>query len=375
MRSIVLFAMFCVVIGCGGGGTGQGSTASMSLLADFAPATRTVPGYASEIRIVITPPAGLQLPPGIVNPIVLNRSTTSSLLLGLPHSELPYNLQMAAYTDNQVVGTAARSVIVDRAIRKEVDVSANLQSAIAAIVVEGAGTVIPGQAAQLTAHAENAQGATLFSGDGFTWTTSNSSAVSVDADGMASGGDFGEATITAHLRDSSLQGQKLVTNRSLIKNGFFETVFRPTCSESLIGISAYPAAALHWEMRSGANATVTTQILPTSAPGRTGNMLRWTTTQGQSASVNGSALAQFFPNTSNIRFESDIFVVQGTVMLGPVLTSGPFCSQTTYTPNGQWRHIVIDCPDNTETIAFQNVGAVLSNLEILVDNVKAYSLN
>ena len=374
MKLIAYIAVFIFVCGCGGG-SGQGSSASLSLVADFAPATRTVPGYASEIRIVVTPPVGLQLPPDIVNPIVLNRSATIRSLLGLQQSELPYLFQMSAYTDGQIVGTASRSVTVERGLRKEVDVSANLQSTIAAVVVEGPGSITPGQSAQLTAHAENAQGATLFSGQGFSWTTSNSSAISVDVDGLASDGDFGEATITAHLRDSSLQGQRLITNRSLIKNGAFETVFRMSCTENMIGISTYPAAALHWEMRSGANATMSTQILPSTAPGGTGNMLRWITNQGQDGSVNGSSLAQFFPSETNVRFECDIFVVQGTAMLGPVLTSGPFFSQTTYAPNGQWRHIIIDCSGNTESIAFQNVGEVNSTLEVLIENVKTYPLN
>ncbi len=379
--------LFCSVIsllvltGCGGGGSGSSpiTEGSISIIGDFAPATRTVPGYATELRVVITPPLGVVLPPNIVNPIVLTRSSPQRSLSNLSVSSSPYQLTMTAYTGTSNVGAAVRSIVVQGARISEVDVSANLQSGVDSITVEGNSSVLQQGSTQLTAYARNAQSATLFSGDGFSWSSSNSSILSVDADGTLTGEGGGDAEITATLSGTSQSGSKSVTviptgqGAPLISNGDMEIAFRTISTETSPYPFSYPAAPVHWVMNTGApNRTATSEIMISQAPTGSGSMVRFYNNQGQDGTYNGSALAQYFPATSNVRFECDIKVLQGTVMLGPVGTSGPFYSQTTYTPNGSWRHILIDCPVSTETVAFQNVGPLDSVLEIYLDNVKVY---
>ena len=194
--------------GCGGGGGGGNATARLSITADFQSATRIVPGYADGLRVAVTPPTGVELPVDSPNLFLLTRTSTSFTLDGLAPSAQPYVLDMVALTDGEVVGTAQRSIIMTPGAVMEIDVSANLQSTVDSVTVEGVPTTTSGNSPLFTAVARNAQGSTLFSGAGFTWTSSKPGALSVDPDtGLATAIKSGTATISAALVGTSLSGQ------------------------------------------------------------------------------------------------------------------------------------------------------------------------
>lgn len=165
----------------------------------------------------------------------------------------------------------------------------------------------------------------------------------------------------------------------LVLNGDFERAFRNSISETVSHPYRTFGAALHWTMSTGAGndptpptATMSSTLLPSEVPGGGGNMLRFYSTQGLTSTYIGGSLSQVFPATTRVRFECDLKVVAGAVMAGPIQSTGPFYSQQVYTPNGQWRHLVVDCPVSTESVGFQNVGGLNAVLEILVDNVRVY---
>lgn len=201
--------------GCGGGGGtgggGGGTTGRLSVISDFQPATRTVPGYADSLIVTVTPPAGVTLPGGFPNPFVLNRTSTSRTLSNLTASAQSYVLDMEALTDGTVVGTAQRSIVITAGEFREVDVSANLLSEVESVTVEGLSSVTAGDNTQYTAYAKNDQGATLFSGAGFNFTSSNPLSLLLDPDtGTASALQFGSATVTATLKGTAESGEILV---------------------------------------------------------------------------------------------------------------------------------------------------------------------
>lgn len=212
---VLLIALPPLLGGCGGGGGGA-STGSLlgtlSVLSEFDDATRTVPGYADTLRVTVTPPAGETLPGSFPNPFLLTRADTSRQLDDLAPSTSLYVLDMEALTDGTVVGTVQRSVVVSAGEVREVVVSANLQSAVDSVTVEGATDVIVGNDTQFTAFAKDDQGATLFSGAGFAWTSSDPDVLTVDPDtGLATASKSGTATVTAVLSGTALSGQLVVT--------------------------------------------------------------------------------------------------------------------------------------------------------------------
>lgn len=211
---IAVMALALLQGGCGGGGgkaggtTGGGATGRLLVLADFADATRTVPGYADALRVTVTQPAGVALPGTFPNPFLLTRTGTLRLLDNLEPSAQPYVLDMEALTDGTVVGTVQRSIVISAGEVREVDVSANLQSTAFSITVQGVLSMIVGNSAQLTAFAKDGQGATLFSGAGFHWTSTNPSVLSVDqGSGLATAITSGEATVAAALIGTGLSSK------------------------------------------------------------------------------------------------------------------------------------------------------------------------
>ncbi|MCH8977734.1 MAG: PD40 domain-containing protein [Armatimonadetes bacterium] len=218
--SVAVIALALLQGGCGGGGgggagsggmTGGGAAGRLLVLADFEDPTRVVPGYADSLRVTVTSPPGVELPGNIPNPFVLDRLNRLRGLDGLEPSAQPYVLDMEALTDGTVVGTARRSIIMSAGEIREVEVSANLLSAIAEIVVEGASSLIWNDG-QYTAFAKDDQGATLFSGAGFSFTSSNPPVLSIDQEtGFATANTFGTATLTAVLLGTAQSGQLAVT--------------------------------------------------------------------------------------------------------------------------------------------------------------------
>ena len=222
---IAVMALAFLQGGCGGGGgggaggtTGGGATGRLLVLSHFADATRTVPGYADALRVTVTPPAGVALPGTFPNPILLTRTATLRLLDNLEPSAQPYVLDMEALTDGTVVGTVQRSIVLSAGELREVEVSANLQSTIDGISVEGVSLVMIGSSAQFTAFAKDDQGATLFSGLGFTWGSLDPGLLSIDeATGLATASTVGTATVTATISGTGVSGQSVVTIDSFLQ--------------------------------------------------------------------------------------------------------------------------------------------------------------
>ena len=203
-RLIALFAMFgalALIPGCGGGGTGVLTTGSILVISDYKAATRSAPGYADTLRVTVTPPAGVTLPGTFPNPFLLSRTSTSRTLVGLAPSAQPYVLDMEALTDGTVVGTVQRSMVVSAGDSLIIDVSADLDSEVDSVTVEGGVTLLPwNTSTQLTAFARDKFGAALFSGAGFTWASSDFGLLSVDPNtGLVTAVKLGTATITATL--------------------------------------------------------------------------------------------------------------------------------------------------------------------------------
>ncbi len=221
-----------VATGCGGGGGGA-SLGKLTLVADFADPTRVLPGYADSLRVTVTPPAGIVLPSGITNPFTLTRASASRVLNGLVPNASPYVLLMEALTDGAVVGIAQRSVFVTAGGSQEVDVSANLQSEVSAVVVEGATSVTIGNNAQYTAYAKDAGGQTLFSGAGFAWSSTDQLVLFVDPDtGLGIPRDPGTASVKATLKGTTVTGSLLV---DVSIDGDAGVTIEPTATVELAG--------------------------------------------------------------------------------------------------------------------------------------------
>ncbi len=203
MRFVGLLFAF-VLVGCGGGGGGS-SSGRLTVVADFADPTREVPGYADTLRVSVTPPAGVSLPANLQSPFLLTRASATRVLGNLTPSALPYLLDMEALTDGAVVGVAQRSVFVTAGSSQEIDVSANLQSEIASVEIEGPTHVTVEHNVQYTAFAKDAGGLTLFSGAGFAWTSTNPLVLIVDEDtGFAIPRGPGTVTVRATLKGTAL---------------------------------------------------------------------------------------------------------------------------------------------------------------------------
>jgi hypothetical protein len=213
-RALLLAPALVLLAGCGGGGGGASGSGlgAISVIADFQSPTRVVPGYADSLRVTVTPPPGLTLPAGMANPFILTRASATRSLAELPISAQPYQLAMEALTDNTVVATAQRSVVVTSGTVREVDVSANLQASATAVVVDGVSSLAAGQTSQFTAHVVDANNATLFSGAGFSFTSSSPAVLAVDQNtGAAQAALLGDATVTATLKGTVLVGTKNVS--------------------------------------------------------------------------------------------------------------------------------------------------------------------
>ncbi len=198
--------------GTGGGGGGGSNLAKLSVVAAFAPATRVVPGYADELHVTVTPPTGVSLPANAPSEFTLTRDASARDLVGLTPSAAPYTFNMEALTDGVVVGRVVRTIIVTPGMDEGIDVSAFLQSEVASVQVEGPASMTIGNNMQFAAHAKNADGQTLFSGAGFSWTSTDPLVLYVDVDtGFVVPRDIGVATIRATLTGTSKWGSLLVT--------------------------------------------------------------------------------------------------------------------------------------------------------------------
>ncbi len=219
LGAFLFVATSLLISSCGGGGGsgtggGSGGTSSpeVTISAIFSPATRTVPGYADTLRITITPPTNITLPVGLPNPFSLTRGNSSVVINGLKPSAAPYLFFMEALTDGTVVGTVQRSLFVTAGEDVEVDVSANLTSLVSSVAIDGAPTEALGTNYQLTAHARDADGNTLFSGAGFAWTSTDPLVLFVDPDtGFAITREQGVVTVQATLKGTTLKGSLQIT--------------------------------------------------------------------------------------------------------------------------------------------------------------------
>jgi len=220
-----------------------------------------VPGYADSLRVTVTPPSGVTLPGGFANPFILTRSSTSKSLKNLPPSADPYQFSMEALTSNTVVGTATRSIVVDAGKVREIDVSANLTPKITGIVVEGVASLNAGQSTQYTAHAVDQNNVTLFSGAGFTWTSSATGVLNVNQDsGSATASLLGNVTVSATLKGTVMTGTKNITVNS---NGAVSVSIFPTSAAVQTGGSKQFNATV-----SGAgNTAVVWTITPVASAG------------------------------------------------------------------------------------------------------------
>ncbi|HXH61323.1 MAG TPA: hypothetical protein VNI20_08180 [Fimbriimonadaceae bacterium] len=207
--------------GCAGGSGSSGADTSKSLGeiqidAVFAPATRIIPGYADTVEVAVTPPNGVDLPIGTPQTFNLTRTSASMLMQNLQPSSAPYRIVARAVTSGTVVGSTTRSAFVTANSHVVIDVSANLQTAVSDIVIEGPSTVSSTDTTvQFTAHARDANGLTLFSGSGFEWTSSAGQILYVDVDtGLAIPLKLGTSKITARLKGTTLTDSLDVTVES-----------------------------------------------------------------------------------------------------------------------------------------------------------------
>jgi hypothetical protein len=266
MRGCLLFlalVISTILCGCGGGGSSNAGPVfgRISVIADFQPATRSVPGYADSLRVTVTAPNGITLPGNFPNPFLLNRTTVSRELQNLVPSNQPYQFAMEALTGNTVVGTANRSVVVAAGTIREVDVSSNLNSEVAGVVVEGATALTAGEQTQFTAHAVDVNNATLFSGAGFSWITSSPSVLTVNPDtGSATAGLLGDVTVSATLRGTVYSSS---LNVNVASNGGVSVQISPPLANLLPGTQQQFTA----QVTGAANTGVAWTVTPLSGSG------------------------------------------------------------------------------------------------------------
>ncbi len=176
--------------------------AQILVIADFDRGSQTVPAYADSLRVTVTAPSGVALPNTFPNPFLLNRTNGQLHLADLEANEGAYLFDMAALTGDVVVGTAQRSVAIAADDFLQIDVSANLDSQVESVVVEGAGIVQLGEAAPFTAFAKDSEGATLFT-NGFEWSSSDTASLTVHPEiGLVTAISLGSAMVRARLRGS-----------------------------------------------------------------------------------------------------------------------------------------------------------------------------
>lgn len=215
---------FCIWMmhGCGGaGGSTVGSsvlTGQLTLVSNYQESSREVPSYADLLVVTIKSPEGIALPDGVPNLINLNRSNRSITLKGLTSSSTPYVFEMKALADGNVVGTATRSILVSAGSNNTIDVSANIESTVVAVAIEGSTTLRMGMSAPLTAYAMDAQGATLLSGSGFNWLAVDPNILSVDKKfGIVTANDYGTSYVEATLDGTTVSARwKIVIRKFLM---------------------------------------------------------------------------------------------------------------------------------------------------------------
>jgi hypothetical protein len=271
-----------LLAGCGGGGGGGVSLGRLTISAEFADPTRVVPGYADSLRVVVAPPDGVTLPNGFTNPVFLSRTTTSVVVNGLEPSAMPYLLEMQALTGGEIVGRATRSVVVGPDTDEEVDVSANLESEIASIEVEGPVQLSVGDQGQFTAFAKDSAGQTLFSGAGFAWVSQDPLVLSIDGlSGVATPLSAGPATVSATLIGTAHTDESDVT-----------------VSSGVAIVTVSPKATV---LRTGDQAQFTAEVA-----GVVNTDVDWSVDEpgGGSISVDGLYTAPFAPGTFTVRATS-----------------------------------------------------------------------
>ena len=163
-----------------------------------------MPGYADSLTIEITAPSGIDLPASFTNPSTLNRAVDQLLVKGLVPSATPYLLHMEAITDGVVVGDADRLVTIKPGSSQSIDVSANLDSKVDHIEIQGATALFTGSSTTLVATAFDEFNSVLFDGAGFTWSSSDTTLLSVDElSGQVSALVGGLVTVSAQLIGTS----------------------------------------------------------------------------------------------------------------------------------------------------------------------------
>lgn len=198
LRSYCMIATACwLIAGCGGGGGGV-VDGNLLVIANFQTATRSIPGYADTVRVTIVPPSGVVLPGTFPNPFFLTR-TSASRKMTVDPSLQPYTVSMVALTNGVVVGTASSSATVIGGQLRVVDVSTNIQSKIDSVSIGGQLSANFLGTTQLTAQAKDDQGQTLFTGPGFSWSSSDPSVASINGTGLIETWKEGSTTITATL--------------------------------------------------------------------------------------------------------------------------------------------------------------------------------
>ena len=210
MKGRWLLALAAICAGCGGGGGGGGAgSGGIKVTAAFDPYTRTVPGYADRLEVILTPPPGVVLPPGTSNLANLTRANPEFTFSGLVPSTLNYRLDMRAFTESAVVGTAIVVTPVAGGQTATVDVSNNLTTTISKIDVTGP-QFATNSWLQMSATAKNAFNQVLFTGAGFSWGATDPTVISVDATGRMTGLQRGYTNVVAWINNPLISGEKLV---------------------------------------------------------------------------------------------------------------------------------------------------------------------
>jgi hypothetical protein len=203
---------------------------------------------------------------------------------------------MEALTDGAVVGVAQRSVFVTAGSSQEIDVSANLQSEIDSVQIEGPTETRVGTNVQYTAFARDSGGQTLFSGAGFAWESSDALVMVVDADtGFAIPRSPGTVTLRTTLKGTVLQATLVV---DVVIGDEVGVTIDPPATVVLVGeqlqfvatVTGLPDTSVTWSVDEPGGGTVSADGLYT-APSTTGTYTVRATSQAEPSATATAAVS------------------------------------------------------------------------------------
>ncbi|MHB9026344.1 MAG: Ig-like domain-containing protein [Armatimonadota bacterium] len=217
-RIRIVLAVVCLGValallpGCGGGGSGGAQTTTATIEIAWPDRDRVLPLLAESIAIVVTGPEGFTAAKTENRPVAGGTSLVT--FTALPVGQLVFTATAYPQADAQGVAQATGAVAHAAQANVPLAVTLTMASTIATVTVgPAASSVSPEGTVQLTATAKNAADQIVLVPvtGGFTWSSSNESMATVDADGLVTGVSLGTVTITAVEDDSGKSGTATVT--------------------------------------------------------------------------------------------------------------------------------------------------------------------